>query len=77
MQEFSRILELLNRNGQPLHFVFWGYDPLHDLSAWGRMESSGVEWGRNREEGEGGRYWQNHLTTKDMKKHRDRSGDRA
>ena len=28
-------------------------DPLPDLSAWGRMGSAGVKWGRNRGEGVG------------------------
>ena len=27
-------------------FRIWGCDPLHDLSAWGHVGSSGVEWGR-------------------------------
>jgi hypothetical protein len=48
--------DLQLRNGKPLRFVFGEVcDPLPDFSAWGRMGSAGVEWGRNRGEGRGGR----------------------
>lgn len=40
--------------GESRVFVFLACDPLHNVSAWGHLGSSGIEWGLNRGEGVAG-----------------------